>query len=75
MNKNEFTELASNNYREALLALYEMIEQMRVDFRPSASREDLANTNNAVVMIRAEVDALQATVLELSTVVNAPAEE
>lgn len=59
MNKSEFTELAYNDHRTALLTLWGLYE--------TATAE--------LAAIKAEHEATQATVLELAAAVNAPVEE
>jgi len=72
VNKNEFTELAYNDHRGALLTLWNVFEEQRA---AQAEKEaEFASLCEQMERERADLDALEATVLELATTVNAPAE-
>lgn len=79
MDKNEFTELAYNNPRDALLALFTAVQRGDIERGTIVGTLDvLAQQNEQLLTIvekqAAELDGLRATVLELATAVNAPAE-
>ncbi|KQQ97428.1 hypothetical protein [Massilia sp. Leaf139] len=72
MNENEFTELAYNDHRAALLALW-AISQKMADAITGLTEVEQARVE-AIGTVREQVTALQDTVAGLFEQVNAPAE-
>lgn len=74
----EFTELAYNNHRDALLYLH--AQSVKAEQEREALRESLSNLAERLDHVQTEadgnkneIDAIRATVLELATEINAPA--